>query len=120
MQYQSHQLDSLFKQSFGNEQRLSLAYRAGCYGCTEIFATSDIVSWLEDQPIRTARCPRCGLDSVVAESREFALTPELIKQMQTAYCPSQAAWQDIDVDSFGSIEEIRAELGRRGVKVMVV
>ena len=120
MQYQTEQLNALFKQGFRNEQRIKLAHRAGCYGCKEIFPTSEIVGWYDDEPCRTAECPRCHLDSVVPESPEFILTPELMKQMQAKFCPSNALLEDFDFDSFGSVEEIRNELRRLGLKIMVI
>jgi hypothetical protein len=120
MQYQTEQLNALFKQGFRNEQRLRLAHRAGCYSCKEIFPTSEIVGWYDDEPCRTAECPRCHVDSVVPESPEFILTPELMKQMQAKFFPSEALLEDFDFGSFGSVEEIRNELRRLGVKIMVI
>ena len=120
MEYQTEQLNALFKQGYGNEPRLRLAHKAACYGCTEIFPTSEIVGWYDDEPYRTAECPRCHLDSVVPESPEFILTPELMKQMQAKFCPGMALLQDFDFGSFGSVEEIRNELRRLGFTVMVI
>ena len=120
MQYQTEQLNALFKQGFRNEQRLRLAHRAGCYGCKGIFLTSEIVNWCDKEPFRTAECPRCHLDSVVPESSEFVLTPELMKQMQAKFCPTEALLEDFDFGSFESVEEIRNELRRLGLKIMVI
>lgn len=120
MQYQTHELDSLVKQAFGNEQRIRLAHRAGCYHCAKIFPTSEIVDWCDDKPHRTAVCPHCLMDSVIAEPPDFALTPELMQQMRARYFASDVLLESIDLDSFGSIEEIRAELVRLGFKIKVV
>ena len=120
MEYQREQLNALFEQGFGNEQRLRLAHRAGCYGCKGIFLTSEIANWYDDKPCRTAECPRCQMDSVVPESPEFVLTPELMQQMQAEFCPSAALLEDFDSGSFGSVEEIRNELRRLGFTVTVI
>ena len=82
MQYQTEQLNALFKQGFANEPYIRLAQKAGCYSCLKIFPTSEIVHWYDDEPCRTAACPFCTFDSVVPDSPELRLTPELMKQME--------------------------------------
>ena len=120
MEYQTEQLNALFKQGFANEPYIRLAQKAGCYSCKEIFPTSEIVGWYDDAPCRTAECPRCQMDSVAPESPEFVLTPELMKQMQAKFCPTEALLEDFDFGSFESVEEIRNELRRLGLKIMVI
>ena len=78
-------LDAIHQQSFGNEQRLLAAKQAGCFDCLAIFPAHDIKSWVNDKPIRTALCPKCSTDSVLADDGAIPFSVELLQVMHDAY-----------------------------------
>lgn len=49
--------------SFNNHKEIAAATHCGCYFCTEVYETKEIVEWTDYG--RTAICPRCGIDAVV-------------------------------------------------------
>ena len=57
------------------------ATQAGCYDCGSVFDTTAIKHWVDDKPQKTALCPVCGFDFVVANEFDGADFPALIKQL---------------------------------------
>lgn len=76
-------LEYLHKISMHNRQRLAKAERAGCFYCKKIYVPSEINFWIDDET--TAMCPRCGIDSVLAETDGVVITPELLAKMHNRY-----------------------------------
>ncbi len=66
--------------SRGNRDKLSHANVCGCYYCLRIFDPKEIV-WESDED-DTAMCPYCGIDSVIAESKDLTITKEFLKKMR--------------------------------------
>lgn len=56
-------LELCHKKARKNRDELRATMAAGCYHCVRIFVTTKIVDWLDDG--MTARCPHCGIDSVL-------------------------------------------------------
>ena len=52
----------------------------GCFYCLHVFLPSDIEEWIDGK--QTALCPRCGIDSVIAEASGLPLTEEFLKEME--------------------------------------
>jgi hypothetical protein len=73
-------LESLHRQSASHRPAIESASRCGCFYCQHTFAPVEILDWVDSGS--TALCPRCGVDSVVPESAQFQLTPELLKDMR--------------------------------------
>lgn len=69
------------KLCYGNESRLMNATQAGCYDCGSVFDTKAIKHWVDDKPQKTALCPVCGFDFVVANEFDGADFPALIHQL---------------------------------------
>jgi hypothetical protein len=78
-------LDAIHQRSFGNERQLMSAKQAGCFDCLSIFPVVDIKAWVDDKPIRTALCPKCSTDSVLADDGAIPFSVELLQAMQDAY-----------------------------------
>lgn len=78
-------LDAIHKFCFGNEQRLATARQAGCFYCLRIYSTDDIKAWVDDKPVRTALCPKCSTDSVLADDGAIPFSVDLLQAMHDAY-----------------------------------
>jgi len=63
-----------------NREKLSQTNVCGCYYCLRIFDPKEIV-WESDED-DTAMCPYCGIDSVIAGSKDLAITKEFLKKMR--------------------------------------
>jgi hypothetical protein len=56
----------------------------GCYCCETIFSPTEINEWCCESARGdevTALCPNCGIDSVIAESSGYPITPDFLKTM---------------------------------------
>lgn len=53
---------------------------SGFYFC-RTFPPTDIREWIDGN--QTARCPRCGIDSVIPEASGFPVTAEFLAEMNT-------------------------------------
>ena len=59
--------------------------KCGCFYCLKIFTPVEITKWLgeeEGDPLGTALCPYCGIDSVIGESCGYPITQEFLKKMR--------------------------------------
>ena len=63
------------KHCFNNREEIASSEQCGCFYCLSIFSPADIEDWIDKD--KTAMCPKCGIDSVLAE-----FTPDLLKKMQ--------------------------------------
>lgn len=67
-----------------NKSQLLKDSKCGCFYCGEVYAPVEIWDWvipLSGEEKNTARCPRCGIDSVIGESAGYPLTKEFLKEM---------------------------------------
>ena len=64
-----------------NKEQLQNDRRCGCFYCLQIFAPMEIEDWIPD-PQGTARCPYCGVDSVIGEYSGFPITKDFLKKMK--------------------------------------
>ena len=75
--------------SSNNMLDLESNQKCGCFYCKEIFNSSEITEWLQDDnPIDmygTAVCPKCGIDSVIGESSGFPITEEFLDIMHDCW-----------------------------------
>jgi len=56
----------------------------GCFHCRRIFSPTEITDWLKDTA-GTARCPYCGIDSVIGESSGYPITKEFLSSMHDVW-----------------------------------
>ncbi len=80
-------MDALMAQvsqlSLANEVAVAAAARCGCYFCTRVFESSMVREWVSDAQGRTAVCPHCGVDAVIAETEQTgALSRERLQELR--------------------------------------
>ncbi len=64
-----------------NREKLQKDEKCGCFYCLKIFSPSEITDWIPDTD-GTARCPYCGIDSVIGEHSGFPITTEFLVKMR--------------------------------------
>ena len=104
-------LDAIHQRIFGNEQRLAVAKQAGCFDCLCIFPVHDIKAWVDDKPVRTALCPKCSTDAVLADDGAIPFSVELLQAMHDAYFGFDL--DDKDGKSYTSFAEALADYQRQ-------
>lgn len=68
--------------SIYNKEELDNSKKCGCFYCLKIFDPKEIKEWIEENNgKKTAMCPYCEIDSIIAESDEYELNNELLKFM---------------------------------------
>lgn len=92
-------LDAIHQLCFGNEQLLGQSAQAGCFQCLNVFPADAVNSWIADKPNRTAVCPRCGIDSVLADSMGLDVSADLLEALHNRYF-SRDGDQPVVFDSF--------------------
>jgi hypothetical protein len=85
------QLDFILahKHSSRHRPELMASRVCGCFYCLATFPADEIKRWIDDnidpstpkENGQTARCPRCGIDSVIGDASGYAITDELLRQM---------------------------------------
>lgn len=74
--------DRAYKHSICNKEELDIVKKCGCFYCLKIYDTNEIEEWIEEKSgSKTALCPYCAVDSVIADSTEYELCEELLKFM---------------------------------------
>lgn len=75
-----------------NRGELAESSVCGCFYCTATFAATEIADWIDPAPEmveetgiegQTARCPRCGIDSVIGDRSGHAVTKDFLETMRT-------------------------------------
>lgn len=71
-----------YSHSISNKEELKNMKKCGCFYCLRIYSSNEIKEWIEEKSGKfTALCPYCDIDSVIAESKEYELSEELLKYM---------------------------------------
>jgi len=83
-----YNLTEIHKLCFENEARLKVAKKAGCFDCVSIFSTSEVNQWIDDKLFRTALCPKCFTDAVLADDGDISLSMEILQAMHEKYFSS--------------------------------
>ena len=84
---------STFPDSIRNAHKHSSNHRAeimessicGCFYCVSLYPPEMIKHWVDEDSNgqgQTARCPRCGIDSVIGDKSGFAITVEFLTEMR--------------------------------------
>jgi Zn finger protein HypA/HybF involved in hydrogenase expression len=63
--------------AFNNKEEIAFSKKAGCYHCLELFETKEIKEYTDEE--KTAICPKCHTDTVLAET-VFDLSKENLKK----------------------------------------
>jgi len=67
--------ESIANLSFHNRARVVRTVECGCFYCLAVFPGSEVQQWVDDG--QTALCPRCGIDSVLANMTSADVLREL-------------------------------------------
>ncbi len=62
-----------------NREALKNSAWCGCFYCKNIYDPKEITDWLDGG--KTALCPRCGIDSVIYETKKYDLTQKFLQKM---------------------------------------
>ncbi len=63
-----------------NKDNLLTDKKCGCFYCLKIFHPQEISDWIAEGD-GTARCPYCGIDSVIGESSNYPITKDFLQEM---------------------------------------
>lgn len=80
-------LEEIHRYCTSNRPLLERAKSAGCFCCGATFAPGEIRDWIPPSdagPARadTARCPKCGVDSVLPSTAPVMLTPRMVEALR--------------------------------------
>lgn len=74
--------DKAYGHSINNEEELNNSNKCGCFYCLRIYNPKEIKEWVEEKSgTKTALCPYCDIDAVIAESSDYELCEELLEYM---------------------------------------
>ena len=73
------ELKRAHKHSFKNRKKIERSNICGCFNCLRRYEPQAIQEWTDDK--QTARCPHCGIDSVIGSASGFTLDRSFLKQM---------------------------------------
>ncbi len=90
MKFTPEELASIHKRCFANEPLLASCTQAGCFDCLSVFPASSVKHWIEDDPHRTAECPKCGSDTVLPDDGTFEFSEEMLQAMSERYMAGSA------------------------------
>lgn len=84
------------KQRHSAHQRdeIGISEPCGCFSCLFIFLPLAVSAWADpdkDGRGQTARCPHCGIDSVIGSASVFPIEPHFLKAMQRYWFSTAAA-----------------------------
>lgn len=68
-----------------NRESIQASKRAGCFWCLEIFPASEVTAYIDHPPSGDAHCPKCGIDSVIADDEVNEFSPELLRALKQQY-----------------------------------
>jgi hypothetical protein len=75
-----------------NRGELAQSTLCGCFYCCSTFPPAEITDWIDPAPEmvneiglegQTARCPRCGIDSVIGDRSGYPVTRDFLEKMGT-------------------------------------
>lgn len=79
------ELIKLHKCATYNRKDLEVADACGCFYCKNIFYPGDITEWTDKG--QTAICPKCGVDSVISNKKNYKVTKEDLEILNKYYFP---------------------------------
>ncbi|MBQ4353414.1 MAG: cytoplasmic protein [Clostridia bacterium] len=75
-------LTGAHKACIRNRQALAQDTRCGCFHCLKIFSPHQITDYIREKDgSETAKCPYCGVDSVIGAGAGYPLTEEFLLEM---------------------------------------
>ena len=79
--YSKDQLRFHHSRCHRNREDIQSSQTAGCFHCLEIFPASEVTAYIDAPPSGDAHCPRCGMDSVIADDGLNEFSSELLKAL---------------------------------------
>jgi hypothetical protein len=70
--------------SISHRNELMKSNVCGCFYCLKVFATKEIVEWVDVDANgvgRTAIRPKCGIDSVIGSASGYPITEHFLQEM---------------------------------------
>ena len=77
-------LDAAHRHSSRNRAELERSTLCCCFYCGASFAPADIIDWIDTRNPReawTARCPHCGIDSVIGDASGLPMETPFLDAM---------------------------------------
>jgi hypothetical protein len=85
--------EAIARLSFRNRARVAIAARCGCFYCEAVFPSPEVGKWVDDE--QTALCPRCGIDSVLADVTDAGVLRALHHyRFEVSARLTDAEWQE--------------------------
>lgn len=100
MTYSKDLLYRLHRLSYANRPLVERSTVCGCFHCGAIYSPDIIdpeTDYCIDSPHDTATCPYCWIDSVICDSMDVEVTPELLEEMQEEFFEKDAEELEITV-----------------------
>ncbi len=88
--YTPEQLQFHHTRCHRNRETIQSSERAGCFCCLEIFPASEVTAYIDAPSSGDAYCPRCGIDSVIADDGLNEFSPELLSALKYEYFEKEA------------------------------
>lgn len=66
-----------------NINNIKKSNKCGCVFCMSLFYSSEVVEWIDND--QTARCPYCGIDSVLCDFDYPSLDRDILIKMHNEY-----------------------------------
>ena len=114
MTYSKDLLYRLHRLSYANRPLVERSTVCGCFHCGAIYSPDIIdpeTDYCIDSPHDTATCPYCWIDSVICDSMDVEVTPELLEEMREEFFEKDAEKLEITVPEMEE-EEPDEELKR--------
>jgi hypothetical protein len=76
------------KHSIHHRAEILASQVCGCFHCCSTFRATAITEWTDDDDAgmgQTARCPKCGIDSVLGDKSGFEPSVEFLTGMRDAW-----------------------------------
>jgi len=71
--------------SFCNKKDVIKSKKCGCFHCLEIFDAGSVRDYVTDRDGKTAMCPSCCTDAVLADASGFPITKDFMREMKKAW-----------------------------------
>lgn len=85
-------VESAHRYSSGHRNMVVMSEICGCFYCLATFKPMSIYDWIDGEEWEsraTARCPRCGIDSVLPATSGLTITEEFLKAMNNYWFSSE-------------------------------
>ncbi len=84
---EDHWIRQAHKKSIRHRPEVEKSKVCGCFHCLHIFSPDKIEQWTDgpETENETALCPSCGIDSVIGDASDYAITPDFLTTMKKAW-----------------------------------